>query len=122
MDTPVLDCWNRHDLVSHMPQRRPYISSNSSFATSMGSPLFDSHRPRLDADSVQGLRESGAVIPGKTVSTEFASLNCDFGKIKDLEQRFLTNAPQQKGTAPQPLDNKIRSTIGVGSPYACHVC
>jgi Asp-tRNA(Asn)/Glu-tRNA(Gln) amidotransferase A subunit family amidase len=30
--------------------------------TGMGSPLFDGYRPRFDAASVQGLRESGAVI------------------------------------------------------------
>jgi Asp-tRNA(Asn)/Glu-tRNA(Gln) amidotransferase A subunit family amidase len=41
--------------------------------TGMGSPLFDGYRPRFDAASVQGLRESGAVIVGKTVTTEFAS-------------------------------------------------
>ena len=34
----------------------------------MGSPLFDGYRPRFDAASVQGLRESGAVILGKTVT------------------------------------------------------
>jgi Asp-tRNA(Asn)/Glu-tRNA(Gln) amidotransferase A subunit family amidase len=39
----------------------------------MGSPLFDGYRPLFDAASVQGLRESGAVILGKTVTTEFAS-------------------------------------------------
>jgi Asp-tRNA(Asn)/Glu-tRNA(Gln) amidotransferase A subunit family amidase len=41
--------------------------------TQMGSPLFDGHRPRFDAASVQGLREAGAIILGKTVTTEFAS-------------------------------------------------
>jgi Asp-tRNA(Asn)/Glu-tRNA(Gln) amidotransferase A subunit family amidase len=41
--------------------------------TGMGSPLFDGYRPRFDAASVQGLREAGAVILGKTVTTEFAS-------------------------------------------------
>ena len=41
--------------------------------TGMGSPLFDGYTPRFDAASVQGLRESGAVILGKTVTTEFAS-------------------------------------------------
>ena len=41
--------------------------------TGMGSPLYDGYRPRFDAASVQGLREAGAVILGKTVTTEFAS-------------------------------------------------
>jgi Asp-tRNA(Asn)/Glu-tRNA(Gln) amidotransferase A subunit family amidase len=38
--------------------------------TGMGSPLFDGYRPLFDAASVQGLRGSGAVILGKTVTTE----------------------------------------------------
>src|SRR6478736_424103 len=80
--------------MSQTPQRRPYVSRTASFAsgadspvqvleecmietadmvTGMGSPLFDGYRPRFDAASVQGLRESGAVILGKTVTTEFAS-------------------------------------------------
>lgn len=41
--------------------------------TGMGSPLYDGYIPRFDAASVQGLREAGAVILGKTVTTEFAS-------------------------------------------------
>ena len=41
--------------------------------TGMGSPLYDGYTPRVDAASVQGLREAGAVILGKTVTTEFAS-------------------------------------------------
>ncbi|MDT8331967.1 amidase [Roseomonas gilardii] len=41
--------------------------------TGMGSPLYDGYQPRFDAASVQGLREAGAVILGKTVTTEFAS-------------------------------------------------
>ncbi len=45
----------------------------SDLPTGMGSPLFDGYTPRFDAASVQGLREAGAVILGKTVTTEFAS-------------------------------------------------
>ncbi len=45
----------------------------AAMVTGMGSPLFDGYRPRFDAASVQGLLESGAVILGKTVTTEFAS-------------------------------------------------
>jgi Asp-tRNA(Asn)/Glu-tRNA(Gln) amidotransferase A subunit family amidase len=41
--------------------------------TGMGSPLYEGYTPRFDAASVQGLREAGAVILGKTVTTEFAS-------------------------------------------------
>lgn len=41
--------------------------------TQMGSPLFDNWHSGRDAASVAALREAGAVIFGKTVTTEFAS-------------------------------------------------
>ena len=40
--------------------------------TGYGSPIYDSHRPVADAESVARLREAGAVILGKTKLTEFA--------------------------------------------------
>jgi Asp-tRNA(Asn)/Glu-tRNA(Gln) amidotransferase A subunit family amidase len=39
--------------------------------TEMGSPLFRGNHPRRDSASVRALREAGAVILGKTVTTEF---------------------------------------------------
>ena len=41
--------------------------------TSYGSPIYAGHRPTRDADCVTWLREQGAVILGKTVTTEFAT-------------------------------------------------
>ena len=41
--------------------------------TQNGSPLFDGFRSERDAASVAALREAGAVIVGKTVTTEFAA-------------------------------------------------
>jgi Asp-tRNA(Asn)/Glu-tRNA(Gln) amidotransferase A subunit family amidase len=41
--------------------------------TQMGSPLFSGWRSDKDAASVRALREAGAVILGKTVTTEFAA-------------------------------------------------
>lgn len=41
--------------------------------TGNGSPLYDGYQPRFSAASAQALREAGAVILGKTVTTEFAS-------------------------------------------------
>lgn len=42
--------------------------------TAQGSPLFAGHQTRTDAAPVIALREAGAVIVGKTVTTEFAAL------------------------------------------------
>jgi Asp-tRNA(Asn)/Glu-tRNA(Gln) amidotransferase A subunit family amidase len=59
--------------IDGMPVGVKDMIDTADMVTGMGSPLFDSYRPLFDAASVQGLRESGAVIVGKTVTTEFAS-------------------------------------------------
>jgi len=41
--------------------------------TAYGSPIYVGHRPQRDADCVTTLREAGAVVLGKTVTTEFAT-------------------------------------------------
>ena len=42
-------------------------------STQHNSPLFQGHRPALDAASVSTLRSAGALIFGKTDTTEFAA-------------------------------------------------
>jgi hypothetical protein len=49
------------------------IIETRDFPTGNGSPLFDAYRGGRDGASVAALREAGAVIIGKTVTTEFAS-------------------------------------------------
>jgi len=41
--------------------------------TGYGSPIYDGHRPAADASCVALAREAGAVVLGKTVTTEFAA-------------------------------------------------
>jgi Asp-tRNA(Asn)/Glu-tRNA(Gln) amidotransferase A subunit family amidase len=41
--------------------------------TQMGSPIFADWQPRFDAAAVSALKQAGAVILGKTVTTEFAA-------------------------------------------------
>jgi Asp-tRNA(Asn)/Glu-tRNA(Gln) amidotransferase A subunit family amidase len=49
------------------------IIETADMPTGMGSPLFTGWRGGKDAASVVALREAGAVIVGKTVTTEFAA-------------------------------------------------
>ena len=49
------------------------IIETADMPTGMGSPLFAGYRSGRDAASVVALREAGAVIVGKTVTTEFAA-------------------------------------------------
>lgn len=59
--------------IDGMPVGVKDMIDTADMPTGMGSPLYNGHTPRIDAASVQGLREAGAVILGKTVTTEFAS-------------------------------------------------
>ena len=42
--------------------------------TSYGSPIYFGHRPVIDAPVVRQVKRAGGLIPGKTVTTEFAFL------------------------------------------------
>ncbi len=48
------------------------VIDTADLPTAYGSPLFTDHRPAADADVVAALRRAGAVMLGKTESTEFA--------------------------------------------------
>jgi Asp-tRNA(Asn)/Glu-tRNA(Gln) amidotransferase A subunit family amidase len=59
--------------IDGMPVGVKDIIDTADLPTQMGSPLYDNYRPRFDAATVSALRAAGAVILGKTVTTEFAS-------------------------------------------------
>jgi len=48
------------------------IMDTRDMPTQMGSPAFAGWQPSYDAACVQSLREGGAILPGKTVTTAFA--------------------------------------------------
>jgi Asp-tRNA(Asn)/Glu-tRNA(Gln) amidotransferase A subunit family amidase len=51
------------------------IIETADLPTTYGSPIYRSHRPATDAVIVARLREAGALIMGKTVTTEFAHMH-----------------------------------------------
>ena len=51
------------------------IIDTSDMPTRLGSPAFEARQPDRNAAIVDRLRDAGAVIMGKTVTTEFAFLN-----------------------------------------------
>ncbi len=59
--------------IDGMPVGIKDIIETVDMPTQMGSPLFAGWRSQKDAASVRALREAGAVIIGKTVTTEFAA-------------------------------------------------
>src|SRR5580698_7050191 len=59
--------------IDGMPVGIKDIIETVDMPTQMGSPLFTGWRAEKDAASVRALRDAGAVILGKTVTTEFAA-------------------------------------------------
>jgi len=59
--------------IDGMPIGVKDVIETADMATGMGSPLFTGWRSGWDSASVKALREAGAVILGKTVTTEFAA-------------------------------------------------
>jgi Asp-tRNA(Asn)/Glu-tRNA(Gln) amidotransferase A subunit family amidase len=59
--------------IDGMPIGIKDIIETADMPTEMGSPLFAGWRSQKDAASVSALRQAGAVILGKTVTTEFAA-------------------------------------------------
>jgi Asp-tRNA(Asn)/Glu-tRNA(Gln) amidotransferase A subunit family amidase len=59
--------------IDGMPVGIKDIMETADMVTEQGSPLFVGWRGKRDAAAVAALREAGAVIVGKTVTTEFAS-------------------------------------------------
>jgi amidase len=65
------------------------VIDTADMATEYGSPTYARHRPRADAACVAALREAGAVILGKTRTTEFAGAH-----------PTVTTNPHDKGHTP----------------------
>jgi Asp-tRNA(Asn)/Glu-tRNA(Gln) amidotransferase A subunit family amidase len=59
--------------IDGMPVGIKDVIETLDMPTQMGSPLFFGWRSEKDAASVRALRDAGAVIVGKTVTTEFAA-------------------------------------------------
>ncbi len=49
------------------------VINTADLPTEYGSSIFEGHRPTADAACVAAMRRAGAVLMGKTVSTEFAT-------------------------------------------------
>ena len=59
--------------IDGMPVSIKDVIETADMPTGQGSPLFEGHETRRDSASVHALREAGAIIIGKTTTTEFAA-------------------------------------------------
>ena len=70
----ALDAGPRRGALHGMPVGVKDIFDTADLPTEYGSPIYRGHRPAADAACVAAARAAGAVILGKTVTTEFATM------------------------------------------------
>jgi amidase len=78
--------------------------------TAWGSPIYAGHRPVRDAGCVAALRRSGAVIAGKTVTTEFAYFYP--GKTRNPHNLDHTPGGSSMGSAAAVADRMLPAALG----------
>ena len=78
--------------------------------TAYGSPIYDGNRPRADASAVALCRAAGAVIVGKTVTTEFAYWSP--GKTRNPRNLGHTPGGSSSGSAAAVADNMLPLAFG----------
>ncbi len=78
--------------------------------TGYGSPIYEGHRPGADAACVALLREAGAVILGKTVTTEFAAVTP--GKTANPRNPAHTPGGSSSGSAAAVADFQVPLALG----------
>lgn len=78
--------------------------------TEYGSPIYAELRPAADADCVERLRSAGAVIIGKTVTTEFALYHP--GPTTNPHDHGRTPGGSSSGSAAAVADHMVPLAIG----------
>jgi Asp-tRNA(Asn)/Glu-tRNA(Gln) amidotransferase A subunit family amidase len=78
--------------------------------TECGSPALSGRQPRTDAAVVSALRDAGAVIMGKTVTTELAAFHP--GKTRNPVDPAHTPGGSSSGSAAAVADNMVPLALG----------
>jgi Asp-tRNA(Asn)/Glu-tRNA(Gln) amidotransferase A subunit family amidase len=86
------------------------IFDTSDYPTEFGSPLWAGRTPRRDAAAVARLRSAGAVIMGKTVTTEYAYFHP--GKTRNPHDRERTPGGSSSGSAAAVAAHMVPGAIG----------
>jgi Asp-tRNA(Asn)/Glu-tRNA(Gln) amidotransferase A subunit family amidase len=86
------------------------IFDTADYPTECGSPILAGRRPEVDATAVAKLREAGAVIIGKTVTTEFAYFHP--GKTRNPRDVKRTPGGSSSGSAAAVAAGMVPLAIG----------
>ena len=80
-DARALDAQGTGGLLHGLPIAVKDLFDTFDMPTSYGSPIYADHRPAWDAACVAVARASGAIVVGKSVTTEFATFQCLLTRI-----------------------------------------
>jgi Asp-tRNA(Asn)/Glu-tRNA(Gln) amidotransferase A subunit family amidase len=86
------------------------IFNTIDFPTQMGSPLWQGFSAGNDARAVFNLRRAGALVPGKTVTAEFAVHS--LGKTKNPHSELLTPGTSSSGSAVAVATGMVPIALG----------
>jgi Asp-tRNA(Asn)/Glu-tRNA(Gln) amidotransferase A subunit family amidase len=78
--------------------------------TAYGSSIHRGHQPSRDAECVRRLREAGAIVLGKTVTTEFAVYTP--GKTRNPRDPSRTPGGSSSGSAAAVADGMVPAALG----------
>ncbi len=78
--------------------------------TGYGTPIHRGHRPARDAECVRRLRDAGAIVLGKTVTTEFAAYSP--GKTRNPRDPSRTPGGSSSGSAAAVADGMVPVALG----------
>lgn len=87
------------------------IFATVDFPTRYGSPIYENHGPSaIDASSVALCREAGAVVAGKTVTTEFATYQP--GPTRNPHNQAYSPGGSSSGSAAAVADEMVPFALG----------
>ena len=107
----VLDRGPRRGLLHGIPMGVKDIIDSCDQPTTYGSPIYKTHQPLADAATVALAKAEGAILLGKTVTTEFA--NRFPGPTKNPHNPAHTPGGSSSGSAAAVADFQV--TLGTGT-------
>ena len=97
-------------LLHGLPLGVKDIFDTAEFPTVYGSPIYSGHRPATDAAAVALCREAGALVIGKTITTEFATQYA--GPTRNPHQLTHTPGGSSSGSAAAIADYMLPLALG----------
>ncbi|MDO8301014.1 amidase [Lacisediminimonas sp.] len=106
----MLDSGPVRGLLHGLPIGVKDLFDTDGIATSYGSPIYANHVPDSDAAAVALAREAGAIVLGKTVTTEFATFHA--GKTHNPHRPGHTPGGSSSGSAAAVADFMVPLAFG----------